>query len=104
MLRNRQHTRGTHAKTQAVGTQDAATQGEKAMKAGYKVFDSDAHVSEPPEAIDAYVDSAYKSALDKLKLPGIKTYRPNQIGFQRRLGAKRSADDAKPKAAQPTQG
>ena len=74
------------------------------MKAGYKVFDSDAHVSEPPEAIDAYVDSAYKSALDKLKLPGIKTYRPNQIGFQRRLGAKRSADDAKPKAAQPTQG
>jgi len=74
------------------------------MKAGYKVFDSDAHVSEPPEAIDAYVDSAYKSALDKLKLPGIKTYRPNQIGFQRRLGARRSAGDNAPKAAQPTKG
>ena len=73
-------------------------------KAGYKVFDSDAHVSEPPEAIDAYVDSAYKSALDKLKLPGIKTYRPNQIGFQRRLGARRSEGDNAPKAAQPTKG
>ena len=38
-------------------------------KAGYKIFDADCHVSEPPEAIDAYVDSAYKGALDELKLP-----------------------------------
>jgi predicted TIM-barrel fold metal-dependent hydrolase len=67
-------------------------------KAGFRIFDADCHVSEPPEAIDAYVDSKYKDALDKLKLPGANTYRPNQIGFGRVLGAPRSADDRKPVA------
>lgn len=67
-------------------------------KAGFKIFDADCHVSEPPAAIDAYVDSKYKDALDKLKIPGANTYRPNQIGFGRRLGAKRGADDKKPVA------
>lgn len=71
-------------------------------KAGYKIFDSDCHVSEPPEAIDAYVDKAYQPALDALKLPGISTYRPNQIGFQRRLGDRPSGSDSEARARQPT--
>ena len=68
------------------------------MKAGYKIFDADCHVSEPPSVIDQYVDSKYLGALDKLKIPGIATYRPNQVGFGRRLGARRDAADSVPVA------
>src|SRR5688572_15255898 len=71
-------------------------------RAGYKILDSDCHVSEPPSAIDAYIDKEYLPDLEPLRLPGISTYRPNQIGFQRRLGDPRSAADSEARARQPT--
>ena len=69
-------------------------------KAGFKIFDADAHVSEPPEIIEKYIDSAYKEKLLKWKIPGIATYRPNHIGFTRVLGTSPSAEHSKPVARQ----
>ena len=67
-------------------------------KAGYKIFDADCHVSEPPEIIEKYIESAYSEALLKWKEPGVKTYRPHQVGFGRQLGAKPTPEDSKPVA------
>jgi len=67
-------------------------------KAGFRIFDADAHVSEPPEIIEQYIESAYKEKLLKWKVPGAATYRPNYVTFSRVLGDSPSAENTKPVA------
>jgi predicted TIM-barrel fold metal-dependent hydrolase len=70
-------------------------------RAGYRIFDADTHIIEPPEPIEAYLSSADRARLDALgpmvqRLPGKGGVSRYRIGkrpdLNRRLGSRERVD------------
>ena len=55
--------------------------------AGYRIFDADAHVYEPPALISQYIDPSYRETLANYIKPGQLVYTTDRVPFRRRLGS-----------------
>src|SRR6202034_4142461 len=80
-------------------TRRITADGRRAMKNGFKVWDSDTHVEPSAEVIDKYLDPGFRNRLPELQQfrtpiaattpgssPGRHVYRFGQISFKRILG------------------